>query len=111
MKSKNAKNNFKKQNYTWEPAYNIKRKSNNNYTVNKRVETTSAAKVFSAIIAVILVFASLTVIYYFMQDNKVTESMLKVADSYIFIGLTTFIIFLVFKTNKKEYNKNKKGVK
>jgi len=111
MKKKNINNNYvKKNNYSWEPTYKIK-KNHNGYNVDKRTETTSSIKIVSAIIAIVLILTMLIVVYYFYKDNELMKTIFEVADSYIFIGLTIFVIFLVFKTNKKEYNKNKKGVK
>jgi len=105
------KQNTNKNNYNWEPAYSIKRKGNYKYTVNKKVEKDSSVKIVTAMLCILMILILLTTLYYFLKDNEIMKSLMEISDSYIFIGLTTFIVFLVFKNRKKEYNNSKKGVK
>lgn len=104
---------MKKQNnnYNWEPAYSIKKKGNYKYTVNRKVDSDSNVKIFTAVFIILFALVALTALYCAFKNQELMEDILKVSDSYIFLGITTFIIFLVFKRNKKEYNKSKKGVK
>ena len=99
------------QNYRWEPAYSIKRKGNYKYTVNRKIEKNSNVKIVTAMLSILMILILLTVLYYFFKDNEIMKSLMEISDSYIFIGLTTFIVFLVFKNKQKEYNNIKKGVR
>ena len=103
------KNKHKRKNHVWETIYKIK-KQQNEYCVSKKAEN-NRAKIISAIILITLILIVLTIIHYLFGDSKLMESILKISDSYIFIGLTTFIIFLLFNGNKREYNVDKKGDK
>lgn len=109
MKSKNVKNDPKKQNSNWEPAYKVN-KSNKGYIINKSVKYDSTVKIWSSVIVIVIILAIFTLLYTIFKDNEFVKNLITVSDSYIFIGLTTFIIFLVFKRNKKEYNNSRKGV-
>lgn len=101
MKKKSNRNNRKKKNYTWETMYSVKRKGSDKYTVNKRVEKDSVVKIVTAMLSIIIILILLTMLYYFLKDNEIMKSLLEISDSYIFIGLTTFIVFFGFQNKYK----------